>query len=153
METPIKSSQYEDLLRLFNTNIDGKYCLCLALTRIKGIGRRLAKVVCQKAGINPYIRAGEVTEEQSKILTTIISDPVANNIPVWFVNKRKELFSGKDLHINTTMFDQQDREELERLKRAKANRGLRLAAGLKVRGQRTKCTGRRHGVVGVARKK
>lgn len=66
MDTPVRSDKYRDLLRMFNTNVDGKYCLCIALTRIKGVGRRFAKVVCQVAGINPYIRAGEISDKQEE---------------------------------------------------------------------------------------
>lgn len=60
---PVRSSNYRDLLRMFNTNIEGKYNLWIALTKIKGVGRRFAKAICQKSGIDPYMRAGEVTEE------------------------------------------------------------------------------------------
>eukprot|EP00703_Trepomonas_sp_PC1_P000804 JAP95802.1 Ribosomal protein S18 [Trepomonas sp. PC1] len=153
MEIPVRSAQFRDLLRMFNTNIDGKYCLCIALTQIKGVGRRFAKAICQKANLNPYIRAGEISEKSEEQITKIISNPVENGIPIWMINHRSEQETGKDLHINSNQFSQQWRIELERLRRAKANRGIRLAAGLKVRGQHTKGTGRRQGVVGVQKKK
>lgn len=151
MDAPVKNESFRDLLRMFNSNVNGKYCLCIALTQIKGVGRRFAKAICQKAGLNPLMRAGEISAKDEENLIKLITEPVANGIPIWMINHRKEQETGKDIHLNSNMFSQQWRLELERLRRAKANRGLRHAAGLKVRGQRTKCCGRRHGVVGVTR--
>ncbi len=45
------------------------------------------------------------------------------------------------------------RENLERLKKCRSNRGLRHYWGLKVRGQHTKTTGRRGATMGVTKKK
>jgi len=45
------------------------------------------------------------------------------------------------------------REDLERLKKVRAHRGIRHHCGLRVRGQRTKSTGRRGATVGVIKKK
>ena len=28
----VRNENFRDLLRMFNTNVDGKYCLCVALT-------------------------------------------------------------------------------------------------------------------------
>ena len=57
---------------MFNTNVDGKYELGIALTKIKGIGRRYAKACCVAAHINPAMRAGELTSDQEKTLIKII---------------------------------------------------------------------------------
>ena len=45
------------------------------------------------------------------------------------------------------------RENLERMKKIRRHRGLRHYWGLKVRGQRTKTTGRRGATMGVTKKK
>jgi small subunit ribosomal protein S18e len=45
------------------------------------------------------------------------------------------------------------RENLERMKKVRKHRGLRHHWGLKVRGQRTKTTGRRGATMGVIKKK
>ena len=45
------------------------------------------------------------------------------------------------------------REDIERMYKIKANRGLRHKWGLRVRGQHTKTTGRGGATVGVERKK
>ncbi|HML26809.1 MAG TPA: 30S ribosomal protein S13, partial [Methanomethylovorans sp.] len=45
------------------------------------------------------------------------------------------------------------REDLNTLKKIRCYRGIRPERGLKVRGQRTKSTGRRGSTIGVSKKK
>lgn len=40
------------ILRLLNTNVDGKQKIMYALTRIKGVGRRYSNLVCKKADVD-----------------------------------------------------------------------------------------------------
>ena len=46
------SGQFQYIIRLLNTNIDGKRKIMYALTSIKGIGRRYANLVLKKADID-----------------------------------------------------------------------------------------------------
>lgn len=46
------------------TNIDGKRKVGIAMTAIKGVGRRYSNVVLKKADIDLNKRAGECTEEE-----------------------------------------------------------------------------------------
>lgn len=43
---------HQHILRLLNTNVDGKRKIMYALTEIKGVGRRYANLVCKKADVN-----------------------------------------------------------------------------------------------------
>lgn len=54
---------------------------------------------------------------------------------------------------STAQLDSKLREDLERLKKIRAHRGMRHYWGLRVRGQHTKTTGRRGRTVGVSKKK
>lgn len=47
-----------------NTNIDGKRKVTIAMTAIKGVGRRYATTVLKKADVDLTKRAGECTEEE-----------------------------------------------------------------------------------------
>lgn len=42
----------QHILRLLNTNVDGKRKIMYALTEIKGVGRRYANIVCKKADVD-----------------------------------------------------------------------------------------------------
>ena len=60
---------------------------------------------------------------------------------------------GKTGQMMSNMLDNKLREDLERLKKIRAHRGLRHYWGVRVRGQHTKTTGRRGRTVGVSKKK
>ena len=47
------SQDFKHILRIFNTNIDGKRKVPYGLRSIKGIGRRFAYLICKIARINP----------------------------------------------------------------------------------------------------
>ena len=44
------------MIRILNTNVDGTKPTPIALTRIKGIGKRFALLICRKAEIDPRKR-------------------------------------------------------------------------------------------------
>ena len=45
-------SARQHILRLLNTNVDGKRKIMYALTEIKGVGRRYSNLVCKKADVD-----------------------------------------------------------------------------------------------------
>lgn len=48
----IISPDFQHILRILNTNVDGTKSVQYALCSIKGIGRRFSNVVCKKAEID-----------------------------------------------------------------------------------------------------
>ncbi|URD98718.1 ribosomal protein [Musa troglodytarum] len=48
----VANEGFQHILRVLNTNIDGKQKIIFALTSIKGIGRRFAYIVCKKADVD-----------------------------------------------------------------------------------------------------
>uniref|UniRef100_A0A669QPM2 Small ribosomal subunit protein uS13 n=1 Tax=Phasianus colchicus TaxID=9054 RepID=A0A669QPM2_PHACC len=56
--------KFQHILRVLNTNIDGRRKIAFAITAIKGVGRRYAHVVLRKADIDLTKRAGELTEDE-----------------------------------------------------------------------------------------
>ena len=124
-----------------------------AMTAIKGVGRRYSNIVLKKADIDLNKRAGELTEEEVEKVVTIMSNPRQYKIPDWFLNRQKDIKDGKYSQIHSNNLEIKLREDLERLKKIRAHRGLRHYWGLRVRGQHTKTTGRRGRTVGVSKKK
>lgn len=69
-----EKSNFQYILRLLNTNVDGKQKIMYALTKIKGVGRRYSNLVCKKADVDlskryvvlvfysPYAIKGTMTE-------------------------------------------------------------------------------------------
>ncbi|CAG8544580.1 466_t:CDS:2 [Diversispora eburnea] len=124
-----------------------------ALTAIKGVGRRYANLVCKKADVDLRKRAGELSTEELERIVTIIQNPTQYKIPLWFLNRQKDINDGKYTQVLANSLESKLREDLERLKKIRAHRGLRHYWGLRVRGQHTKTTGRRGRTVGVSKKK
>ncbi|XP_074604594.1 ribosomal protein S18 [Brevipalpus obovatus] len=145
--------KFQHILRVMNTNIDGCRKVMFALTAIKGVGRRFSNIVCKKADVNLDKRAGELSEEEVEKLITIMSNPRQFKIPTWFLNRQKDIKDGKYSQLTSNSLETKLREDLERLKKIRAHRGLRHYWGLRVRGQHTKTTGRRGRTVGVSKKK
>jgi len=141
------------MVRVSNTNIDGKNKIMYAMTAIKGIGRRFSNIVCKKAEVDMNLRAGELTTEQFEKIMAIVADPISYKIPTWFLNRQKDYKDGSYSQIISTQVDTKLREDLERLKKIKNHRGLRHYWGLKVKGQHQKTTGRGRALLGVLRRK
>jgi len=145
--------KFQHILRVMNTNIDGRRKIMFAMTSIKGCGRRFSNIVCKKADVDMSKRAGELSEEEVERIVTIMNNPRQYKIPDWFLNRQKDIKDGKFSQVLANGLDNKMREDLERLKKIRAHRGLRHYWGLRVRGQHTKTTGRRGRTVGVSKKK
>ena len=125
--------------------------MLIGLRQIKGIGYMFANSMLQVLKINPHQKVGNLTTEQISSIEKIIQDPKAAEFPIWFLNRRQDIETGEDLHFVTSDIAFNIRNDIEREKNLFSWRGYRHMYGLKVRGQRTRCTGRKGGAVGVAK--
>jgi small subunit ribosomal protein S18e len=89
MGSLLSSEEYVHIIRLLNTNLDGSEKIVYALTKIKGIGRRFADLICKKGEIDTSKRAGEFKIEQMEKLMEIVANPQAYKIPRCFLIIRK----------------------------------------------------------------
>ena len=48
MSLIMNESNFQHILRVLNTNLDGKVTVMFALTSIKGVGRRFSNIACKK---------------------------------------------------------------------------------------------------------
>lgn len=152
MNVPEKPA-FQHILRILNTNVDGKQKIQFALTAIKGCGRRYAGLVCRKAEVDMSKRAGEMDAADMERIVTIMQNPREYKIPDWFLNRQKDCKDGKYSQLLSNALDNKYREDMERLKKIRTHRGIRHSLYLKVRGQHTKTTGRGNRVMGVSTKK
>jgi len=125
--------------------------MVVGLTKIRGVGYMFANTIINVLKINPNQRIGYLSPEQVKSIESIIKNPSASNFPSWFLNRRKDVETGEDKHLITSDIAFTVRNDIEREKTSGSWRGIRHMFGLKVRGQRTRCTGRKGGAVGVAK--
>ena len=145
------SEQYENLIRILGNDIPGEKKTLIGLTQIRGIGYMFANSMLQILKINPDSRIGTLSVEQVSSIEKMIQDPKSQNFPTWFLNRQKDIVTGDDMHLITSDIAFNLRNDIEREKGVFSWRGYRHMYGLKVRGQRTRCTGRKGGAVGVAK--
>ena len=153
--SPIRPKNFREkvFFRQLRTQVDGNAKIGYGLTQIRGVGMRFAQAVVRVSKINPNIRIGAIAEKDLHRLEEIILEPVKNGIPNWMVNRKKDLRTGEDLHIIGNRLDISLKRDIDRMKKIKSYKGVRHHLKLKVRGQRTRSTGRHGLVVGVMRRK
>ena len=110
-----------------------------------------ANTILNTLKINPNQRMGHLSTDHIQLIEKIVKDPLSSDFPSWFLNRRKDLETGVNKHLVTSDIAFTVRNDIEREKTAGSWRGYRHMYGLKVRGQRTRCTGRKGGAVGVAK--
>ncbi len=146
------SEEYRHILRIIDADVEGTLKTSYALTKIKGMSLSLANAILKKAGVNPDKRAGFLTEAEIEKVEEIIKDPARYGLPGWLLNRRKDPDTGKDMHVISADLVLKTKMDIEQMKDMKSWRGYRHAYGLKVRGQRTKTTGRAGKALGVKKK-
>ncbi len=143
---------FKHIVRIADTDLDGHKSLLFALTGIKGVGIRLAQCIVNELGLDGRAKLGELDDETIAKIKKFVEEEI-ESLPSWLLNRRKDPHSGKDLHVLAKDVDFAKMLDIERLIRMKCYRGIRHAKGKKVRGQRTRSTGRSGRTVGVIRRK
>ncbi len=149
----MSSRVYRYIIRIAGTDIDGSLKTAYGLAEIKGVGVNLAYAICRRLGIDPEMRIGYLTDEEIKRIEDVIANPLNYGLPSWIVNRRKDYTTGKDMHLIGPELIFYVKQDIEREKKIKSWRGIRHMFGLKVRGQRTRTTGRLGLTVGVRKKR
>ena len=132
-------------------DIPGERKSLVGLTQIKGIGYNFATAILDSLKINSNSNIGNLTEDNVKAIEKLILDPIGANFPTWFLNRNKDFETGKNLHLLTSDIPFTLRNDIERERIMASWRAYRHLSGLKVRGQRTRTSGRKGGAVGVAK--
>lgn len=146
-----ENPDFKYIVRVANTDIDGKFQVIPAIAIVKGLGLRTAAIVAARAGVNAYQKIGNLSDaDVLKIQESV--EQLADNVPTWMLNRRKDIDTGEDQHLIGSDVDIKLRDDLNRLKKIRTFRGIRHDSGQKVRGQRSKSNGRTGLTLGVQRK-
>ncbi|MCX9083537.1 MAG: 30S ribosomal protein S13 [Candidatus Methanoperedens sp.] len=138
------------IVRVANTDLEGRKSVQYGLIGIKGVGRRAAKIITVNAGVDPKATIGYLSDADIEKLQLSV-DNISTIMPSWMVNKQNEIMSGEDRHLIGTDVLLGLNEDLNLMKKMRSYKGLRHDRGLRVRGQRTRSSGRRGRTVGVSR--
>lgn len=146
------SKEFQHIVRIAGTDIEGTLKLNFALANIQGIGISLSNIISGKANIDQDTRVGFLSESDVEKLEDIMNNPEKYGIPDWMYNRAKDIETGKDLHLIGADLDLRIKTDIEEMKNIKSWRGYRHAYGLRVRGQHTRTTGRSGKAMGVKKK-
>ena len=151
-----KSTAKRGIVRIAGKDVPGDKTLRWALMSVRGFNHTMSVVVANKLvemfSLEPNVKVGDIPEETVEKINTVLYDLGSLELPAWLLNRRKDRTTGKDMHVIMNDLGYYVREDIEREKKLYTWRGYRHAYGQKVRGQRTKNTGRTGMTVGVIRK-
>jgi small subunit ribosomal protein S13 len=145
----LSSQEYRHIVRIAGKDVPGAKKMIIGVSQVRGIGYNFAKAILDVLKIDQNSNIGFLTESQVEEIEKVMKNPSSINVPSWFLNRRKDMDSGENLHLITSDIEFNVRNDIEREKNTNSWRGFRHTYGLKVRGQRTRTTGRKGGAVGV----
>ena len=145
----LSSQEYRHIVRIAGKDVPGAKKMIIGVSQVRGIGYNFAKAILDVLKIDQNSNIGFLTESQVEEIEKVMKNPSSINVPSWFLNRRKDIDSGENLHLITSDIEFNVRNDIEREKNTNSWRGFRHTYGLKVRGQRTRTTGRKGGAVGV----
>ncbi|MBS7640565.1 MAG: 30S ribosomal protein S13 [Candidatus Bathyarchaeia archaeon] len=146
------ATEFKHIVRLIDRDVDGSKTIVDAISDVKGIGLRLAEIIARKLGIPYTMRVGFLPSEKIAEIEKTIKSLSNGDMPDWLLNRRKDLETGEDKHLISSDIDLAVKADIEREKMLWSWRGYRHAYGLKVRGQKTRTTGRTGKTIGVSKK-
>jgi len=151
-EQPDEDAEEEEDIRYFvrigQTDLDGTKSVERSLTDMNGIGRRAARIITEKAGIQRQAVFGKLEDDEIDRIVELV-EGFADEVPDWMANHQNDFFSGETTHLVGTDVNEKRRHDINRMKQIESYKGVRHKRGQKVRGQRTKSTGRTEGTIGV----
>ena len=145
-------NKLRSIIRIVNTDLDGSKPVYHALRKIPGVSYMFSNAVLDAAKVPNEKKAGELTDEDIKNIEAVMKDPLGHDLPVWLVNRRKDVNDGNDKHLITTDIRLRREFDIKMMQKVKSYKGIRHAIGQPVRGQRTKAHFRKEGAVGVQRR-
>jgi len=137
----------QKIVRIAGKSINGDLPISTGFKEIKGIGRNLSKSIAialinEEKDLNMKTTLSELTEEQIEKAEEIMDKPKKYGIPSHLLNRRKDRETGEDKHLTGSTLDLRRKRDIGFMKSIQSYKGIRHKHGLRVRGQKTKTTGR-----------
>ena len=155
-DEPAKKKEHDEnfnyIIRVVNTDINGESNIVQGLTQIKGIGRHMATFIADTAGVDRKLKFGNLPESEIEKLKEVLEN-IDEYAPPWMLNYQKDVYTGEDIHLISTDVTSRLRDDINMMKMIRSYRGVRHELGLKVRGQRSSSNGRKGLALGVSKRR
>ena len=145
--------EFREIVRICDKDIKGKTKTQHAISLAKGSSFMFANAVCAVLKIDRNKFAGDLNAAEREKIEDCMRNPLKYGIPSWLLNRRKDLDSGEDMHLMSSDLTLKKQFDIRFLRKIKSYKGIRHSTGQRVRGQRTRSTGRTGKTLGVQRKK
>jgi len=146
-------AKIQKLVRIVSIDLDGDKVIERALWKIPGISHMFAHAIRETLNIPKNRMIGELSKEETKKIEDVIKNPKNYGFPDFLLNRRRDNEKEEGTHLSSSSLEISKRFDVKKMKEMRSYKGMRHSFGLKVRGQRTKSTGRKGSAVGVKRKK
>jgi small subunit ribosomal protein S13 len=148
----MEEEEIKYFVRVMNTDLDGTKAVHIALTGIPGIGMHTSGIIARLAEVNPRAILGKMDDESVDRIRNVVEN-YRDQVPDWMLNRPQDIYSGEAKQLLGADLRMAFEDDVNRMRKIRCYRGIRHETGQKVRGQRTKSTGRTGTTVGVKRKK
>ena len=148
----VEDENFNFIVRIVNSDIDGQKTTVIGLQSIKGVGKRVAQIVAKRANVDPRVKMGSLPDDKVAEIEQLVKSYV-EYAPVWAINRQNDYESGADMHLFGNDLDIIQKDDINRMKMIRCYRGIRHETHHKVRGQRTRSNGRHGLTMGVSKKK
>ncbi|MEM4259929.1 MAG: 30S ribosomal protein S13 [Candidatus Woesearchaeota archaeon] len=136
--------EFRHIVRIANTDLDGRKQILYSLRKIKGVNYMFANFSCYKANVDTHKKTGELSDDEIKRLDDVITRSSKYNIPSWLSNRRKDPETGLNMHLLSGDLKFAVENDIKMMKKVRSYKGMRHAWGQPVRGQRTKSNFRKN---------
>ena len=127
------SREFRLILRVLGADVDGTKKVPFGLSKIRGVGPNFAQAVVKVARISPEARIGSLSEAEISRLEDIIKDPAKHGIPARMFNRRKDIESGRDMHLVGPDLALRNKADIDLMKLANENVVDAVIPGSKLR--------------------
>lgn len=148
----MEEEEIKYFVRVRNTDLDGTKAVHIALTGIPGIGLHTSGIISRMAGVDRRAILGRLDDESVERIRDVVEN-YSDSVPVWMLNRQKDVYTGEATQLLGADLRMAFDDDVNRMRKIRCYRGIRHETGQKVRGQRTKSTGRTGKTVGVSKKK
>ena len=135
-------------VRIGQTDLDGTKTVERALNGMDGIGRRAARMIAEAADVDRTATLGRLDDDVIEDVVDAVGN-FADYAPDWMANRQNDFYTGDTSHVTGNQVELTRNQDINRMRMVRSYKGIRHERGQKVRGQRTKSTGRTEGTIGV----
>jgi small subunit ribosomal protein S13 len=153
-----RKQEFKAILRLADKEVKGEKPLFNAIASANGSSFMFANAIVKVLKLDKKCQVGTLSSKEIEVIEEAMKNPAKHGIPNWLFNRRKDAEDGEDKHLISSDLDLTKKFDIRRLRKIKCYVGMRHGRAdknlkVRVRGQRTRTTGRTGKTLGVVRKR